>query len=228
MRRLGTAGAAVFVLVLSAPSAQAQDYSRYRAYELGSSVSAVAAITEGTPSEARVIHERPALLQELDWRPSYLAHGSASLDPIRQMVFSFYDDQLYRIVIDYDRERTHGMKDADIIEAVAVTYGMPSKAAMKNAPAPARFVGEVGESIARWHDDAHSVILYRSPYTLQFRLIVTARRLDSLARIAGERAVLQDQRDAPSRELAREKKARDEAQAALEKARDANKSAFRP
>ena len=117
----------------------------------------------------------PALLQELDWRPSYLAHGSASLDPIRQMVFSFYDDQLYRIVIDYDRERTHGMKDADIIEAVAVTYGMPSKAAMKNAPAPAQFVGEVGESIARWHDDAHSVILYRSPYTLQFRLIVTAR-----------------------------------------------------
>jgi hypothetical protein len=226
--RLGAVGAVLLGLALSAPPAQAQDYARYRAYALGSSVSAVAALAEGTTSEARVIHERPALLQELEWRPSYLARGSASLDPIRQMVFSFYDDQLYRIVVDYDRERTRGMKDADIIQAVAVIYGAPSTTPMKNAPAPAQFVGEAGESIARWHDDAHSVILYRSPYTLQFRLIVTAGHLDRLARAAGERAVLQDQRDAPKRELAREKQARDEAQAALEKARAANKSAFRP
>jgi hypothetical protein len=34
------------------------------------------------------------------------------------MTFSFYNDQLFKIVIDYDRDRNEGLKDADMIDAL--------------------------------------------------------------------------------------------------------------
>lgn len=228
MKCARAACAGVLLLVWAPLLAEAQDYSRYRAYAIGSSVSEVAALAENTTSAATTVHERPALLQELEWRPSYLTRRSTSVDPIQRLQFSFYDDRLYRIVVDYDRERTQGLKDADIIDAVAATYGTPSNPTKGNARAASQFLPDAGESIASWQDGDHAVVLYRTPYTLQFKLVLTSRRLDGLARLAGQQALQLDQREAPQRERARQQKERQEAQAALEKTRDANKAAFKP
>ena len=35
-------------------------------------------------------------------------HRDTAEDPVEQMVFSFYNNQLFRIVVDYRQERTEG------------------------------------------------------------------------------------------------------------------------
>ena len=71
--------------------------------------------------------------------------------------------------------------------------------------------------------------MYRaSSYREVFRLIVTDPALDDLARKATTQAVRLDEREAPNREIARQKKERDDGRAAAEKARVANKAVFRP
>ena len=59
-------------------------------------------------------------------------------------------------------------------------------------------------------------------------MIVTSLRLDTLARTAEAQALRLDERDAPTREIARQKKAADDTRASHEKARLANKAGFRP
>ena len=107
-------------LVLSTHALQGQDRSRYRDFQLGGDLSSVSALTKVAVSDAKTIHQRPAVMQELEWRPPYYSlNGSTAApnDPVRQIVFSFYNDQLSKMVVDYDRDRTAGMTDADMIEA---------------------------------------------------------------------------------------------------------------
>ena len=105
------------IVFLSAPAAQSQDHTRYRDYRLGNDLKSVAALAKIPAAGAKTVHQRPSLIQDLEWRQPYLMIESATKqsDPVQRMVFSFYDDQLFRLVIDYDRERTEGMTDADMI-----------------------------------------------------------------------------------------------------------------
>jgi len=38
-------------------------------------------------------------------------------------VFSFYNDQLSKLVVDYDHDRTAGLTDTDLIDALSIEYG---------------------------------------------------------------------------------------------------------
>src|SRR5580765_7022992 len=117
-------------LVLSGAAVQGQDARpRYRAFILGSGLSSVAAQVVLPPSDATAVHVRPALIQTLTWRQPYFAAGSNApqTDPVGQIVFGFYNDQLFRLVVDYDRQRTEGMTDADMIYALSETYGAMAK-----------------------------------------------------------------------------------------------------
>ncbi len=224
-------GLALFTHVL-----QSQDQSRYRDFQLGSDLASVATLAKVDVSDAKTIHLRPAVLQELEWRPSYFATGStAQNDPVQRIVLSFYNDQLSRVVVDYHQDRTEGMTDADMIDGISVTYGPPLRpAAIKTRKAPSRSDEGTRTSIASWGDAEYSVVLYRtsdpyrSTYASRFQIIVTSMRLDALARTAGAEAVRLDDQDAPQREIARQKKDVDDARASAEKARLANKAAFRP
>jgi hypothetical protein len=149
-------------------------------------------------------------------------------DPVQQIVFTFYNDRLFRLVIDYDRSRTDGMTDADMIEAISSTYGSLSKAPVRTRVASSRVERESGASVAHWGDADYSVVLYRSSYASGFRMIVTSVRLDALARTAEARAIQLDELDAPKREIAPQKKGAEDARVVREKARLANKAAFRP
>ena len=147
---------------------------------------------------------------------------------MQQIVFSFHNDQLFRLVIDYDRNRTEGMTDADMIEAISSAYGSTSKTPQKGRVASSQVAEESGTRVARWGDADYSVVLYRSSYASGFRMIVTSLRLDVLARAAEAQAVRLDERDVPRREMARQKKEVDDTRAAQEKARLTNKAGFRP
>lgn len=217
-------------LVLATHGVAGQSLAQYRNFELGSTLASVAGVIGVPLSQAKTIHTRPAVLQDLEWRLSQWIQGSAapSTDPVEQIAFSFYDDRLFRIVVDYDRNRTEGMTSADMLDALAEVYGAPVKTA-----GPVRTISQVeaaaGSPLARWRDANHTAVLYRvSSYRGEFRLIVTDTALDTLAQKATIQAVRLDDREAPQREVARMKKEQDENRATAEKARIANKKVFKP
>jgi hypothetical protein len=217
--------------LLASRPLQSQDRSRYRDFRLGSDLPSVSTLTSVAASEARTIHKRPALMQELEWRRPYFVSGSTTPldDPVRQIVFSFYDDQLSKMVVEYDRDRTAGMTDADMIDAISIAYGPASKPALTKARAVTSQLEEKsGMPVARWGDADYSVVLYRSSYASGFQIIVTSPRLEALARTADAQAIRLDEREAPQREIARQKKEVEDTRVSQEKARLANKAAFRP
>ena len=71
-------------IVLLTYGVEGQGVAQYRNFALGSNVAAVANLTDVTASEAKTIHQRPALLQDLEWRPSrWIGKSMAtSTDPV--------------------------------------------------------------------------------------------------------------------------------------------------
>ena len=218
-------------LVLLTHGVDGQAVSQYRNFELGVNVAAVSALTGQATSDAKTIHQRPALLQDLEWRPSHWRASDTlpSTDPVQQIGFSFYNDRLFRIVVDYDRDRTEGMTDADMTDAISAIYGTPVKRLPGGTRIASQVEAESGSPVARWGNAEHAVVLYRtSSYGEAFRLIVTESNLDGLARKAAIQAMRLDDQDAPRREIARQKKEKDDGRSAAEKARVVNKAIFKP
>jgi len=80
----------------------------YRDFQLGGDLASVSALAGVSISEAKIIHQRPVLIQELEWRLPYTLTGPSALspDPVERIVFTFYSDQLFKVGVDYDRNRT--------------------------------------------------------------------------------------------------------------------------
>ena len=217
---------ALGVTLAVAVPASAQDLSRYRDYPFGASVATVVAQTRSQTASVKTLHERPATLQQLEWFAGYSAEGR---DPVRSIVFRFVDDQLYEMVVTYDRARTEGLTGADLVEVLTSTYGPP----MLGDGRGTRTARETGMgldtvAVAGWLDAAGSVSLHRNLYTPEFQLLLRSTSLSKIANTAGEQSRTLDASEAPAR--AREQQQRDAANAktAAEKARITNKAAFRP
>lgn len=208
-----------------------QRLAEYRNFALGSDLATVSTGAGIAQTEAKTIHQRPALMQDLQWRPLAWISGSgaASTDPVEQIVFSFYDNQLFRVAVAYARDRTEGMTDADMVEAISRIYGTSAKPSTKVVPAGSQADAEFRTQVARWADAEHAVVLYRSSsYSSAFELIVTDVDLERLARKAEIQATRLDDQEAPAMEKARQKKELDDRRAVAEKARVVNKRVFRP
>jgi hypothetical protein len=98
---------------VSPPLMDTPDLSRYREFQFGMNLLAVAKQADMQPSEARVIHQRPAVIQELEWRPRGSLAYSPQPDPVQDVLFSFYNGALFRMVVNYDQIRTEGLTDKD-------------------------------------------------------------------------------------------------------------------
>ena len=210
-----------FGVVLSGPALAAQDFSRYRDFELGSRLSAVVTMSGARAADVKVVHRRPAMIQELEWRPPYAHSASESADPVRHIVFSFCDDALYQVLVSYDPSRTDGLSNGDVIGALTVAYGIPVPASARNRPleAPADTV-----VLAQWDRAGSSLTLLRRVYQPDFELLLTSKVLATRARGAIRAA----ERLAPARERDRLKTESEAASAARDKTRTTNKAAFRP
>jgi hypothetical protein len=214
---------------VSAPLTDTPDLSRYREFRFGMNLLAVAKQAEMQPSEARVIHQRPAVIQELEWRPQRSLAYSPQADPVQGVLFSFYNGDLFRIVVNYDQIRTEGLTDEDMVEAISAKYGTATQPAAKVILFSSSQVYNDSENvIARWEDSQYSFNLFRSSYQPTFGMLVFSKRLDPLARAAIAEAIRLDEQEAPQREMERQKKQDEENRAEQEKARPVNKAAFRP
>jgi hypothetical protein len=207
----------------SGPVASAQDLSRYRVYVLESSLDSVIAASGARAEEARTLHEQPAKIQELEWRAPYLRSGSGPADPVREIVFSFYNDALYQVVVSYDRDRTEGLTNRDIIESLSAAYGLPLLVSVKPRTSSSTALADT-IVLARWDNEDSSLTLVRDSYSPEFQLIVTSKALNTRAR----EAIRLDGIEAPRRESELRIKEAADATAARDMKRVVNKAAFRP
>jgi hypothetical protein len=218
-----------FVLGLGVALASAQDLSRYRVYALdSSSLGDVASASGARAADAKTLHTRPATIHELEWRAPYVSSGTSPADPVREIVFRFYNDALYQIVVSYDRDRTEGLTNADIIESISATYGIPAplSAAIRANPPPEAFPDSI--VLARWQNGESTLTLVRGTYAVEFQLILTSKRLATQAGSAIREAARLDAIDAPRREADQRRKDASDATDTRDRRRTANKAAFRP
>jgi hypothetical protein len=212
--------------VLPAISAESV-LSQYRGVTLGDSVQIVIERLKLSAAEVKIVHERPVIVQELTSRPSRFISGSTlGPDPLTEIVFTFYEGRLARISVVYDRERTQGLTNEDLQEAMALVYG-PSILISTRTQAPA-VVAYDRQTIGQWEDSEARLLLWRERYPARVGLTITS--------IAGDQA-LQDgiaagQRlhaaEAPALELARRTAEAAAVQAKDEKIRRENKAGFKP
>jgi hypothetical protein len=215
-------------LILGGQLAFAQDVSRYRAYALESSLDSVVAASGARAADAKTLHERPATIQELEWRAPYVDSRNTLADPVREISFTFYNDALYQVIVNYDRDRTDGLANGDIVESLSAVYGAPTPASARTRTSPPVEAFPASIVVARWENADSLVTLMRGPYTPEFQLILVSKSLSARARTAVREAVRLDAIEAPRREAAQRKKEAGEASAARDKTRIANKAAFRP
>src|SRR3989475_12697087 len=100
-------GAHIFAIsilstVLASPLACAADLSSYREFQFGMNLPVVVKLVRMNPSDAKVIHQRPELIQELDWQSVRFPGSSPDTDPVRDILFSFCNGELFRMVVNYD------------------------------------------------------------------------------------------------------------------------------
>jgi hypothetical protein len=188
---------------------------------------AVAKHIDMKPSEAKMLHQHPAMIQELWWQRSL--GSSPQTDPVREIIFSFCNGELFRIVINYDRYKTEGLTDKDMIEAISAEYGaatMPVATIILFSSS--QVYNDSEKVLARWEDSQYSFNLFRYSYEPTFGMVVLSKQRDALAQAAVVEAIQLDKQGTPQREIERQKKQDEEKNAAGQKIRPVNKANFRP
>lgn len=225
MNNLGTLTSVLLSALIGTALLGAADLSSYREFQFGMKLSAAAKQAGMKPSEARLVHKRPALIQELDWQPRRLYDSALQSDPIKEGKLRFYNGELSRIIIIYDRSKVDGMTAEDMIAAISATYGIATRPVVK-IMYHSNYT-EVASVLARWEDSQYSYNLVHSGDS-SFAMVLYSKHLDSLASAAIAEAVRLDTQEAPERELESQRMRAEESRLAREKARLVNKPNFRP
>jgi hypothetical protein len=221
----GTVAGLALTSFLAFGTAVGGDFSKYRDFRLGTDLATIAKQTGADPTQAKTIHRRPALIQELSWRPQ--SPGSSSKTEPQEVVFSFYDGELFRIVVNYDRYETEGLTADDMVEAFSASYGAAVRPTAPAEATPGPY-GDRQQVVARWQDPQYCFDLIRSSYGPSFRLTGILKRLEAAAQAAILDAKRLDDQEAPQREAARIASEEETAKAKLDKARLVNKPKFQP
>jgi hypothetical protein len=213
------------ILVIGISTLSAADFASYRGFEFGMTLSAGARKAGTSTSTARTIHQKPSLIQELEWRPSSPL-DSPKADPLQDGILSFYNGELYRIIVTYDRYKVEGMSVGDMVKGVSATYGAATKP-MVDIAYHSNY-GEITPVLARWEDAEYSYNLIQTGNRSSFAMILFSKRLDGLAQAAIAESMRLDALDAPQKALALQRARDDESRAKLEKTRSVNLPNFRP
>jgi hypothetical protein len=224
MRSLAGAFLMIVVILLSTPQIHAQDLSRYRNFSFGMTVADLSKQVGARPADISVVHARPALIEELKWWPPQPYSSLRPAEPVDQILFSFCNGALYRMVLTYDSSATKGLTDADMIRVISAKYGVATRpdGVVVNFPTnPPYHATE--KVIARWEDSQYALNLFRS-YTDTFAIVMFTKQLDAQAGTSIAESVKLEQQEAPQKEAARVKKDADD----LELERQKNIQTLRP
>jgi len=219
----------IFVIVFLIPLVYAQDLSSYRNFHLGMNLAAVAERADMIASEAKLICQRPTVIQELKWRSQSSYSRSEQLDPVIGIQFTFYNGELFRILVSYSQSLTEGLTDDDLIEGISANYGTPVRPAETIRVYSSSYLyAQDTKVIARWEDSQNSFNLFRYSYNSTPGMLIFSKRLNPLAQAAIVESNRLDIQEAPQREIDRKRKQAEEDYTAGQKVRPANKANFRP
>jgi hypothetical protein len=219
--------APILSVALGAGLVSAEDFGSYRGLQFGMTLAAAAKQTGLRPSDAKMIHQRPALIEELEWQldPPALDDPTKA-DPVKNVRLSFLNGELFRMVVAYDRHRVEGMTPEDMILGISAAYGVPTRPALQMAYHSD--FAEIAPLIARWENSEYSCNLVRSADHSSFAMILYSKRLDAEAQTATAQAIRLDEQEAPQREIAEREKQAEAERLVLDTARSVNKPNFRP
>jgi hypothetical protein len=212
----------LITLLLIVPTVHAQDFSKYRSFSLGTSLPAVLKSTGQKMADVKVIHSQPALIQEVTWWPPN-SSGTGQSDAVREIVFSLYNGELYKMSITYDRSSTKGLTAPDMEMMLTAKYGPVRNVALAIDSSNERYDLRA-KIIASWEDSQYSIDLVRSGFTDDFGLVVYSKRVNADAELAIAEAVKMEEQERPKREAERQKREIDD----LEAARQKNRKIFHP
>src|ERR1700688_1526013 len=173
------------IILLSAPLIHGQDLSKYSIFSFGMGLADLSTWIDQKPTEANLVHQRTAVIQELTWWPP-LASGTRRAEPVRQILFSFYNGELYRILVTYDRHVTEGLPADDMVRTMSAKYGTATRPTAE-INFPTNETGEYGTTekvIARWEDSQYSFNLFRSSLSNTFAIVMFDKRLDAQAGVS--------------------------------------------
>ena len=217
----------VFSLVMilfSAPLIHGQDLSKYRSFSLGMSLVELSNQVDLKPLQTKLIHKHPAVIQELTWWPRESSGSSLEADTVWQVFFTFYNDELYRILVTYDRDATHGLTAEDMVQAISTKYGTATRPAGEISFPTNELYRSTQKVIARWEDSQYSINLVRSRFLNSFALVMFSKGLDAQADAAIAKSIKLEGQEDPQKEIDRQKKETVD----LEAARQKNRKIFRP
>ncbi len=212
------------VLLLTAPLLRAQDLSKYRHFTLGMSLTRVLERTDQKMADVKVIHGRPALVQEVNWWPPNLPGTSFQSDTVEQILFSFYNGELYKIFVTYDRTSTEGLTAEDMVKSISAKYGPATSVKPQVDSATNERYDMKQKPVATWEDSQYSFNLIRSSFSGSFELLIYSKRLNAEAEVALAEAVKLEKEEEPQREAERQKKQIGD----LEATRQKNQKSFLP
>ena len=211
-------------LLFTAPLLRGQDLSKYRHFTFGMSLSRVLERTDQKMADVSVIHGRPALVQELNWWPPNLLGTSFRSDTVEQILFSFYNAELYKIFVTYDRTSTEGLTAADMVKSISAKYGPATSVVPEVDSATTERYDIRQKPVATWEDSQYSFNLVRSSFSGSFELVIYSKRLNAEAEVALAEAVKLEKQEEPQREAERQKKQTGD----LEATRQKNQKSFHP
>ena len=160
------------LITVFVPVLVAADLSTYRGFELGMSLDAAVKRSGMNISEVTTLHQRPTRIEELSWRPTRFYY-SGDTDPVEQVVFSFCNGRLLRMVVTYDTDKTNGLTSEDIVEAVSRKYGTPTRPGI-TLVLPSQFYEDLVQVVARWEDTDNLFSLLELPYESSFQLVIVS------------------------------------------------------
>ena len=211
----------LMIVALVIPAAFAQSMSKYRGFSFGSGLTDVLKRTDQTASSVRIIHERPAVMQELTWWPVNISNISQN-QSIEHIVFSFCNGQLYKLSISYDSRAVQGLTEQDIVQTITAMYDVPATPSERDRGTADRFDAQP-KIIATWTDSLYSSRLVRTTLG-EFVLIAFSKSLNAEAETADAEAVVLEEQELPQKKAAELKKQ----DADLEIARQKNIKSFQP
>ncbi len=214
----------VVMILLSAPLIYGQDLSKYRNFSFGMSLVELSKQIDSQPLHTKLIHKHPAVIQELAWWPRDSSDSSLQADSVRQVFFSFYNGELYKILVTYDRHATQGLTAEDMIQAVSTKYGTTTRPEAQISFPTNELYRSTEKVIARWEDSQYSINLFRSSLLNSFGLVMFSKRLDGQAEAAIAESVKLEGREDLQKESDRQKREADN----LEVARQKNRNTFHP
>ena len=161
MKKISRRAITLVMILFSAQLIYGQDLSKYRSFSFGTSAAIVSKQAGLDARELFLVHQRPALIQELTWYPPQPYGSSRPAEPVDKILFSFDNDELYRMLVTYDSSAIKGLTDEDMIQAISAKYGVAAKpVADVNFPTNTSY-RSVEKVIARWEDSQYSFNLIR-------------------------------------------------------------------